>query len=221
MAVGLGHIKKRKVKAKQKQKPDQTGYSDTVVSDSSAKNSTKKKKFHIPRSKSLASAFPAKEKDDDCKRRSKSLDDRATYSTATNLLKSKSHKSLEKLHKTEKTPSRIPPKPKKFNKVKEELEQLGINKNKKKCEGKRTKPVNINHVSFKDEKKVKKSDEYNIIRQKPQPNQNHCNVNGERTKNNKKSQKNSCQNNDGKPSKKNKKKNKKTNGFQKNNSIFS
>ena len=243
-ASALAHRMKRKVKGKQADDADQPGFSDSVVSDSSTKNAAKKhrNKSYFPRSKSLASEFPAKEKTEKWKRRSKSLDE-SSHFRETNLskFKSRSHKSFEKLRnfegdkQTEAPPSQ---KPRKYNKIKEELERMGINKGKKKLENKKSNPKsgisqqgnghingcknNGNHVSFKDEKKGKRvNDEYGYNWSKPLPNQNHVVFsNGDRTKS-KKSQKGQDGKSNNQHAKKNKKKNKKNNGFQKSNSVFS
>lgn len=223
--TALAQLKKRKVKKEK----DQPGYSDTVVSDSSAKSSAKKhrNKCHFPRSKSLASEFPVKRTKKEIQRRSKSLDE-SLFCKATNLakLKSRSHKSLEKLDKIE---SKVD-KPKKFNKIKEEIQKLGVNKSKKKvCNLKKSNNHNnnTNHVSFKDDKKAKKVDEdsYGFNRNKPLPNQNHVNSSvPERTKSKKsnKGQENKQNGQVGQQGKKGKKKNKKGNGgFQKTTNVFS
>lgn len=238
-ASALAHLKKRKVKDKQADNSDQPGFSDSVVSDSSAKSAAKKhrNKSYFPRSKSLASEFPAKEKPEKWKRRSKSLDETSHFKE-TNLskFKSRSHKSFEKLRNFEgetkkdsntQTPSQ---KPKKYNKIKEELERLGINKNKKKLEGKKSgngkthhnisKTNGNHHVSFKEEKKGKRgSEEYGYNWNRPLPNQNHVVISSERTK--KKPQKGQDGKSNNQQAKKNKKKNKKNNGFQRSTSVFS
>ena len=235
----LAHRMKRKVKDKQADNKDQPGFSDSVVSDSSTKNAAKKhrNKSYFPRSKSLASEFPAKEKTEKWKRRSKSLDESSHFKEANlSKFKSRSHKSFEKLRNFDgekQTISSPKQKPRKYNKIKEELERMGINKNKKKSENKKSDNrtnnhanggrSNGNHVSFKEEKKGKRvTDEYGYNWNKPLPNQNHVVLsNGERTKS-KKSQKGQ----DGKSNsqhhvKKNKKKNKKNSGFQKSTTVYS
>ena len=220
-ASALAQLKKRKVKKEK----DQLGYSDTVVSDSSAKNPAKKhrNKSHFPRSKSLASEFPVKKTQDEIKRRCKSLDDRHSKESNLVKLKSRSHKSLDKLDKLE---TKVE-KPKKFNKIKDELVKLGVNKNKKKvCELKKnTKSVVTNHVSFKDDKKAKKAEEesYGFNRNKPLPNQNHVNFNvPERTKSKKASKsQDSKQIGQVGLGKKGRKKNKKGNGSQKSAQVVS
>ena len=240
-ASSLAPRMKRKVKGKQADNNDQPGFSDSVVSDGSTKNAAKKKrnKSYFPRSKSLASEFPAKEKTETWKRRSKSVDETSHFKE-TNLskFKSRSHKSFEKLRNSDggkQTDSPPNQKPRKYNKIKEELERMGINKSKKKMENKKGNPKsrtenNVvsngkssgNHVSFKVEKNAKRgSGEYGYNWNKPSPNLNHGVFgNGERTKS-----KNSQKGPDGKSNtqqaKKNKKKNKKNNGFQKSTSVFS
>ncbi|XP_063685354.1 zinc finger CCHC domain-containing protein 7-like [Bolinopsis microptera] len=238
-ASSLAPRMKRKVKGKQADNNDQPGFSDSVVSDGSTKNAAKKKrnKSYFPRSKSLASEFPAKEKTETWKRRSKSVDETSHFKE-TNLskFKSRSHKSFEKLRNSDggkQTDSPPNQKPRKYNKIKEELERMGINKSKKKMENKKGNPRsrtenNVgsdgkssgNHVSFKVEKNGKRgSGEYGYNWNKPSPNLNHG-VNGERTKS-KNSQKGPEGKSNTQQAKKNKKKNKKNNGFQKSTSVFS
>eukprot|EP00116_Pleurobrachia_bachei_P007397 sb/3467659/ len=187
-SIGLAQQKKRKIK-RNKNAPSSasnnpsinatTEFSDTVFSDTSAKNSVKKKRSNLPRSKSLA--FPSEEKShkDKVKRRSKSLEDvtksgkKAGKETNLSKFKSLSHKSLDNSSSSKKCSKddaggEAVKQPKKFNKVKEELEKLqksgkkgGKNKN------------NKNNDKSKQVTASPTTDNYGYNRNNPMPNQNH------------------------------------------------
>ena len=160
------------------------------------------------------------------------MDESTNHFKGTNLskFKSRSHKSFEKLRKFDtEAPAQASSgeKPKhKFSKVKEELERLGINKNKKKDKSKNPEQKNnLNHVSFNEEKKNKKNrvkiiedDYYNINKNKPHSNflNEHT---GDRTKGKKAQPRQEVKPNN--TQKKGKKKGKKNNGFAKSTSLFS
>jgi len=232
--LGLARQKKRKVKTKA---PETPSYSDTIVSDSSAKDAPKKHCRTIPRSKSLAYDLPKKQGSE--KERSKSLDETHNRkgSKVTNLSKkkSKSNKSLSIDKSTPSTKSidkstkslasienvkhekmkpevvevvKIEQKPK-FNKVKEELEKI---KKTSKSEKSRKDPNNEN---VKKKTNVKVDDPWlDLPKSKmPGPNLN----NGKKSK-----PKTATDNNQTK--KKGKKKNKnnaKGTGFKKTCNVFS